>query len=237
MAVPDLANERLGRIAAFVQSYLQEAADRQGRPAADVNYRWQHTLRVCHYGQSLATAEGGNPEIVLAACLLHDVGTFEPGEWDDHGRRGAEIARPVLQDMGYLPREIEAICYAVANHVDVDRLETIEAKIVTDADNIDRFGAYQILRWCQEDQDDFEHLADRLAARLPRLQHYRRRQLLETASGTALFRQHVGLQITVFRALLREREMSRMPRLEPLPEAEQPMEGERPPARIRAACV
>lgn len=233
----NLANERLERIAAFVQRRLEEVAVQEGRPAHEAHHCWQHTLRVCHYGQSLAAAEGAALEIVLAACLLHDVSSLDPGEWDDHGRRSAATARPLLEDIGYLPREVEAICYAVASHVDVDNLATIEAKVVTDADNIDRFGAYRFLLWCKDDLDDFDHLADRLAARLPRLLTYRRRPALETPAGNALFHQQVGRQVAIFRALLHERDLTRMPRIEALSETAAPPEGDQPAPRIRAACV
>ncbi len=208
--------ERLDRIADFVQRRLREVGVQQRYPAAEIAYRWQHTLRVCHYGRVLAEAEGADAGLVLAACLLHDVAAFDEGPPQDHGRRGAEIARPFLEGLGCSPAEVEAICYAVASHVDVDCLETPAAKVVTDADNIDRFGAYRILLWCREDLDDFDRLAARLSARVEQLADYRRRRPLETPTGNALFDRQLELQLAVFQAILQEKEITRLPAI-PLP--------------------
>ncbi len=35
---------------------------------------WDHTLRVVALGKALAEEEGGDPEILLAALVLHDIG-------------------------------------------------------------------------------------------------------------------------------------------------------------------
>lgn len=207
---------RLDRIADFVQRRQQEVGIQQRYPAEEIAYRWQHTQRVCHYGRVLAEDEGADAGLVLAACLLHDVAAFDEGPPQDHGRRGAEIARPFLLGLGCSPEEVEAICYAVASHVDVDHLETLEAKIVTDADNIDRFGAYRILLWCREDLDDFDKLTARLPSRVERLAEYRERRPLETSAGNAMFDRQLELQLAVFRTILQEKEITRLPWV-PLP--------------------
>ena len=213
-------SERLARIADMVQHHQQEVGVRQRYPASEITYRWQHTLRVCHYGQALAEAEGAHVGVVLAACLLHDVATFEEGRAQDHGRRGAGISRPFLQGLGCSPEEVEAICYAVASHVDVDHLETVEARVVTDADNIDRFGAYRILLWCREGLNNFDKLSGRLVSRVERLQDYRRRQMMETPTGNAMFNRQLDLQLAVFQAMLAEKEITNLPRIQPLEDHE-----------------
>lgn len=207
------ANERLERIAQFVHDRLEEMGpDQQERPGA-ARYRWLHTLRVANYGRTLAEAEGAPVELAIAGCLLHDVASFDPGDPQDHGRRGAEISRPLLRSLGYSEEEVEAVCYAVACHVDVENPESLLAEVVSDADNIDRFGAYRILLWCWDDIDDLEALADRLSQRVPRLEDYRRRGVLGTATGNAMFNRQLDLQIAVFSTIVQEKELSVLPRL------------------------
>lgn len=215
----DDANERLGKVASYVKTHLEEAAARFPDPQHDPVYRWQHTLRVSNYGKIIAEAEGANVELALAACLLHDVSHFESGEdYKSHGRLGAKISRPVLLEIGYSPVETENICYAVAVHVDgeadFDHPETIESKVVTDADNVDRFGAYRVLQWCVPKMHEYEKLVEKLAARLETLEMYRGQQLLETKTGQALFNQQLDLQISFFQEIIKESELTVNPEMD-----------------------
>jgi len=72
--------------------------------------------------------------------------------------------------------------------VDEDNPNTLEAKIVSDADNVDRFGPYRILQWCFSDIKNYEKLAVKLSERIPRLEQYREENPLYTSTGQQLFR-------------------------------------------------
>ena len=208
-------NERLERIAGFVQDRLREVAGQRQDPILDPEYRWQHTLRVSHYGKTIAEAEGARVEWVVAACLLHDVAHFDEGDWKDHGRLGAGISRPFLVELGYSPEETENICYSVAVHVDgragFEHPETLEAEAVSDADNVDRFGAYRVIQWCTADVEGYGALIARLRKRLQTLQDYRQRRVMETETGHNLFNRQLDLQIAFFEALIEESELTSLP--------------------------
>jgi len=213
-------NTRIQKIADFVRARQQETyqthPDRAeiDRQLFDFNYRWQHTLRVAQLGKSLAEAEGADVELVVAACLLHDVAAFDKLENDrDHGRVGAEIAHPMLTELGYTPAQVETIHYAVAAHVDVDIPETLEAKIVTDADNLDRFWAYRILQWCLPDIGDYDKLAEKLRARIERLEWLQANDPLCTPSGQKLFLERLSFQIGFYKEFVAQHELSVLPEL------------------------
>jgi putative nucleotidyltransferase with HDIG domain len=210
-------NDRLGEIARFVHDRLHEVASHRENPALDPDYRWQHTLRVSQHGRMIAEAEGVNVELVVAACLLHDVAHFDQENWKEHGRLGARIVRPLLVELGYSPEETENVCYSVAVHVDghadFPHPETLESKIVSDADNIDRFGAYRILQWCTTDVENYESLIAKLRERLQTLEDYRRRRVMETGTGHHLFNRQLDRQIAFFKALIEEGELTSLPRL------------------------
>ena len=210
---PTTRNDRLEQIGWFLQNRLQEVAAQQEAKEQDPDYRWQHTLRVSHYGKLIAEAEGADVELVIAACLLHDVAHFDPGDWKDHGRLGAELIRPHLQELGYSPAQVDNICYSVAAHVDVEQPETLEAKIVTDADNVDRFGAYRTIQWCVGDLGDYSALIAKLKDRIETLRRYRQQDLLQTATGQDLFNQQLDRQIEFFEALVQEHEITFVPHL------------------------
>jgi HD superfamily phosphodiesterase len=219
----DLArtNDRLEQIAGFVHDRLREVASKRANPDLDPAYRWQHTLRVSNYGRLIAEAEGANVELVVAACLLHDAAHFDQDNWTEHGRLGARIVRPLLVDLGYGPEEADNICYSVAVHVDgradLAYTETLESKVVSDADNVDRFGAYRIVQWCTGDVEGYGELMATLKERLPTLQDYRQRRMMETETGHQLFNRQLDLQIAVFEALIAESELTSVPGLSAAP--------------------
>ena len=105
-----------------------------------------HTMRVYHNAMLLAQAEpGGDPEVIALAALLHDA--------DDRKlfdtRKNAN-ARQFLEAQGVSPEKAERIIAAV-NAVSFSqnrgrRPETIEGRIVQDADRLDAIGAVGIAR-------------------------------------------------------------------------------------------
>lgn len=128
-------------------------------------YRLEHTYRVANIGRQIARAEGFDVTEMVIACLLHDVAygiDFEgQRDWFDHGRTGARIARPFLEDLGLPKDRIEDICYGIAIHVDdvadFDGERTLFALTISDADNIDRFDVCRLYESLQN--EDFGKLS------------------------------------------------------------------------------
>lgn len=216
-------NSRLQKISEFVQNYMNESYEHRSdedkanldRYLSNAEYRWKHTLRVAQFGKVIAENEAADVELIVAACLLHDMAWFDTNADNsrEHGRIGAEKALIVLKKLGYNKTQIENICYAVATHVDEDHPDTLEAKILSDADNVDRFGPYRILQWCFADIEDYDKLAAKLSDRIHRLEHYREKNPLFTPTGQQLFVEQLDLQIRFFSEFVGEKELSVMPRI------------------------
>ncbi|MBC8333587.1 MAG: HD domain-containing protein [Anaerolineae bacterium] len=210
---------RFAKIAEFVQERLNNMEQNNPSEWHNPKYRWNHTLRVAQYGKQIAEEEGADVELVITACLLHDVAHFDPMEnHREHGRIGATLSRPLLEKLGYNPEEIDNICYAIASHVDgksdFEHPHTLEAQCLTDADNIDRFGAYRILQWCAPEMGDFGVLAEKLRKRIKQLKKYREAdQIMETYTGDRLFKEQVERQIEFFEALIQEYALTQLPKV------------------------
>lgn len=131
------------RVRSIAGSYFDERVP----PAHD----WHHVERV----EALATRlAAGRPdvdrEVLEYAVLLHDVGrpAEDAGEIDDHAEWGAGEARRILRDLGVDAKTIDAVCHCIRAHrysTDVEP-ETLEAKLLSDADNLDALGAVGIAR-------------------------------------------------------------------------------------------
>lgn len=106
-----------------------------------------HTLRVYNMALNIAKKENADIFIVSLAALLHDV--------DDYKIFGGEVgqtenAEEFMNSQSIEKDVINAVCYVIKNMSykgdDIVELETLEAKIVQDADRIDALGAIGIAR-------------------------------------------------------------------------------------------
>ena len=209
------ANERLHKITEFIleRRAATEAKGSRNFSAFDYEYRWKHTLRVVQYGKQIAEAEGADVEVVMAACLLHDVSKFDDEEYGvEHGRISTRIARPLLETLGYSAAQVNNICFSIAVHVD-DKADfehpiTLESKIVSDADNIDRFGAYRLLLQNKDMAEKYDALIEKAKNRLLTLRKYREANSMGTATSNKLFNRQLDIQIDFFEHLVEDSKLT-----------------------------
>ena len=120
---------------------------RQYYKGADAVHDFDHVLRVVVMAERLAREEGADLEIVRTAALLHDVAR---GHGDrliaDHAQAGAEFAQRLLQ--GQPAEKVEAVAHAIAAHRfrSGPAPQTLEAKVLHDADKLDAIGAIGVAR-------------------------------------------------------------------------------------------
>jgi len=124
---------------------IEEA--RQYYADTDAAHDFDHVLRVLVLAERIGQAEGAAMEIVRAATLLHDVARAEEERSGTcHARVGAERARQILAD--HPADKVEAVAQAIASHRFHDKVvpQTLEAKVLYDADKLDAIGAIGIAR-------------------------------------------------------------------------------------------
>jgi endogenous inhibitor of DNA gyrase (YacG/DUF329 family) len=94
--------------------------------------RINHALRVLDYAEQIGAAEGGDPLVIRAAAILHDIGIHEAerkynstaGQYQEI--EGPPIAEPILKENDVDPAQIEHICRIVANHHSARDIDTLE---------------------------------------------------------------------------------------------------------------
>lgn len=119
-------------------------------PENDDVHGFGHIERVYRLCQKIGQAEGADMEILLTAALLHDAQGSHPGanSRDDHHLRSADFAGGVLSGMGWPADKIAAVQHCIRAHRyrKEDIPESLEAKVLFDADKLDVIGAVGVVR-------------------------------------------------------------------------------------------
>jgi len=110
----------------------------------------QHIYRVLYAALDLARDYAVDMDVLVAACLLHDIG--RDAEYRDpkrdHAAAGAEMAYEYLTGIGWEGEKAAHVRDSIAAHRyrNSNKPATIEAKILFDADKLDVTGAIGIAR-------------------------------------------------------------------------------------------
>jgi uncharacterized protein len=109
-----------------------------------------HILRVARLAQRLAAEEGADPEVCVAAALLHDL-VYRPKNHPESSltaQLAAELVPRWCQEMPGLETRAGAIAAAVASHSwsGGGTPATLEAAVVQDADRLEALGAIGVAR-------------------------------------------------------------------------------------------
>jgi putative nucleotidyltransferase with HDIG domain len=100
-----------------------------------------HATRVLLFANMLANMcrdKNPNLKVITVAALLHDIGRENDGKDPEHAKRSAVIAQEFLEQHDF-DIDVEAVKNVINYHTNPDDFkDTIEAKIVSDADKLDR---------------------------------------------------------------------------------------------------
>ncbi len=84
---------------------------------SSVMWELVHAAGCCQIGRILAQKRNLDVEIAETACILHDIYVIVEGNYDEHAKRGSEIAKEMLEKSGdFNPEEIKTIAEAIAHH-------------------------------------------------------------------------------------------------------------------------
>jgi HD superfamily phosphodiesterase len=119
-----------------------------------------HTRIAYAFAARLLSEEGGDPNVVLPAIILHDVGwkripeelqlsAFGPGEKDMklnriHEMEGAKIAGEILEQVNYPPHLTGEITEIILGHDSRKEAISLNDAIVKDSDKLWRYSAHGV---------------------------------------------------------------------------------------------
>ena len=116
----------------------------------DPAHDFEHIMRVYKNAKKLCKKEQANEKLVLSAVLLHDIVSYPKSDRRSKNSsvKSSQEAKKILKTLDYTPHEITIISDAIRDH-SFSRgktPQTLEGKILQDADRLDAIGAIGIAR-------------------------------------------------------------------------------------------
>jgi len=115
------------------------------------SHDWDHTQRVLRLCTHIGRIEGSDMAVLSVAAYLHDVG--RPYQEDSkgaicHAEKGSEMAQDLLKKYPMSDRQKANVIHCIRSHRfrGNHKPETLEAKVLFDADKLDAIGAIGIGR-------------------------------------------------------------------------------------------
>ena len=119
-------------------------------PGSDGSHDQSHLLRVWKNARGIQQKEGGDLELLAAAVLLHDCVAVEKNspQRSQSSRLAAHKAEGLLRNLGWTQLRADRVKHAIEAHSFSAGIapETLEARILQDADRLDALGSVGIAR-------------------------------------------------------------------------------------------
>jgi HD superfamily phosphodiesterase len=127
---------------------VYQEARRRYNQGERAHHNFEHVLRDLYRALLIAESEEPvNYSILIPSVLLHDIGFFDPEfKTRGHDVAGAAICRGILSGLGFEKTTIEAVAHCILAHKGRAAIpSTLEAKILYDADVLEKAGLFALL--------------------------------------------------------------------------------------------
>jgi uncharacterized protein len=159
-------NERYVEWIPILKNELKIEIDKTEPSKRSAVHQVDHLERVWEKAEKLGKRLSADMEVLVASVFLHDIGRhYVSGK---HGPDSAKHAEDVLRRIDFPKEKRDSVLKAIATHDTVtppSERDTIEAKILYDADKLDSFGKIGIerhnkffLEKCKTPQEELETL-------------------------------------------------------------------------------
>lgn len=147
--MPDLPTDALAARFAPFETLAAQLID-HATDSDDGAHDLAHILRVFRNARSIQSGEGGDGEVLAAAVLLHDCVAVEKNAPNraQASALAADKASRILSDLGWAKARIACVAHAIHAHSYSANVtpQTLEAKILQDADRLDSLGLIGVAR-------------------------------------------------------------------------------------------
>ena len=120
------------------------------RMSNDSAHDFDHVMRVYKNAKKICKKEKVNPKLVLTAVLLHDIVSYPKSDKRSilSSIQSSELSKKILKNYDFSKEEIKIVSEAIRDHsFSKNKIpETLEGKILQDADRLDAIGAIGIAR-------------------------------------------------------------------------------------------
>jgi uncharacterized protein len=108
---------------------------------SSIQWELKHSSGVVQIARILAQKRGVDEELAVTAAALHDIHVVINGDYTNHAKNGAAIAREVLRtETDFTEDEIDSICEAIAHHSEKHLYSSNPLiELIKDADVLDCF--------------------------------------------------------------------------------------------------
>jgi len=137
----------VNELRSWLLSLAKETMAREG--SEDAAHDYDHLERTMALAEAIQAQEGGNLPAIRAAVAFHDIGQVREQKYGgDHALIGADMAAELLTGTHFPQEQIPVVQQAIRDH----RLtggrtpQSLEGRILYDADKIDGLGAIGIGR-------------------------------------------------------------------------------------------
>lgn len=102
--------------------------------------RIKHAFKVLEYSEEILKREKADPEVVIIAAILHDIGIpnaekkYKSASGKYQEIEGPPVAKKIMDDLGINAGVSEHVCRIIQNHHSGKNIDTPEFRIIWDAD-------------------------------------------------------------------------------------------------------
>jgi uncharacterized protein len=152
------SSKKLSKLVSFCKGKYNEADLLQ--------HNWDHIVRNIYRAEKIAeTEENVDMEILYSATMLHDIGVTI-GEYENHDENSRKLAEEKLPEFGFSEEETEKIVDVLKQFAGEKEIESIEAKILSDADKLEKSSLASIgnffkvhLEWGKDSKQSVEDIS------------------------------------------------------------------------------
>lgn len=178
-----------------MEAHLKETAkDKAEGGIVGPSYVFEHCLRVAFWCWRLALEMHADVSTCVTAGLLHAVSHYEPEP------KSIETAKAFMEKERFKKEFIDAVAHAIENHTSQVISDTLESKILGDADKLDRFGYLRLMLFLKSLPESPSQMEEAIHVLMEEVEKQNRGEFGET--WTSMAKARLNTQLNVYRNTL-----------------------------------